>query len=68
MNWLPLTDISQLDEIVKKSQDQTVAIFKHSTRCSISTMAKKTLERDWDAEGLPVYFLILRFFDDLVEL
>ena len=61
MNWLSLTDIGQLDEIVKNSDSSSIAIFKHSTRCSISSMVKKALERDWkaDADKLPVYMLDL---------
>ncbi|MCW3124914.1 MAG: ytxJ [Bacteroidetes bacterium] len=61
MNWIQLTDAAQLDGIVKESHVHPVAIFKHSTRCSVSSMVKKTLERDWnvDSDKLPVYFLDL---------
>lgn len=36
-------------------------IFKHSTRCSISMMAKRRFEMDWDSlpADMPVYFLDL---------
>lgn len=61
MDWIALTDIGQLDEIIRDSERVPVAIFKHSTRCSISGMVKRTLERDWtaDAATLPVYYLDL---------
>jgi bacillithiol system protein YtxJ len=59
MNWIPLTDKHQLDELVKESQSKTVAIFKHSTRCSVSAMVKRSLERDWKADQLPIYYLDL---------
>ncbi len=61
LNWKNLTDASQLDEIIKDSHERPVAIFKHSTRCSISSMAKQRLERNWDIEGntLDVYYLDL---------
>ena len=61
MNWIPLTDSTQLDEIIKKSYDKPIAIFKHSTRCSVSSMSKRMLERDWNigADEVPVYFLDL---------
>jgi bacillithiol system protein YtxJ len=59
MNWIQLTTLSQLEDI--KSALGYSAIFKHSTRCSISMMAKKRFEIDWDAipEGTPLYFLDL---------
>jgi len=39
----------------------SVLIFKHSTRCPISSMAKNRLERAWDfdPERLPFYYLDL---------
>jgi len=59
MNWIQLTDESQLDEIREKSRQQPVVIFKHSTRCSISAMAKNRLEREQSPEGTLFYFLDL---------
>lgn len=42
-------------------------IFKHSTRCSISMMAKKRFELDWEdlPEDMPLYFLDLISYRDL---
>ena len=64
MNWIPLTTIGQLDQIVEASRIHPIAIFKHSTRCSVSSMVKRTLERDWKAPSaeIPVYFLDLIAF------
>jgi bacillithiol system protein YtxJ len=45
MDWEPINHISQLDEIVTLSSEKPVAIFKHSTRCSISRMALKQFEK-----------------------
>lgn len=61
MDWIALTDIGQLDGIIRDSARMPIAIFKHSTRCSISHMVKRTLERDWTApaSALPVYYLDL---------
>ena len=61
MDWIAITDIGQLDEIIRDSVRMPIAIFKHSTRCSISAMVKRTLERDWTApaSALPVYYLDL---------
>jgi bacillithiol system protein YtxJ len=62
MNWIHLTDEAQLDHIKLESNDQPVVIFKHSTRCSISAMAKMRLERA-DAPGtIKFYYLdLIRF-------
>lgn len=62
MNWTPLETPEQLEQI--RSSEQFSLIFKHSTRCSISMMAKKRFELDWDAlpENINLYFLdLLRF-------
>ena len=57
--WNDLNTISQLEEI--KSGSGYAAIFKHSTRCSISLMAKKAFEADWTAipADVNLYFLDL---------
>jgi bacillithiol system protein YtxJ len=59
MNWIPLTNLEQLNGIV--DAEGYSVIFKHSTRCSVSMMAKKRFEHDWDAipESTSVYFLDL---------
>ncbi len=62
MNWKELTDISQLQNLKSESTHQPVLIFKHSTRCSVSSMALNRLERSWnpqELEGLEIYFLDL---------
>ncbi|WP_348797384.1 bacillithiol system redox-active protein YtxJ [Flavobacterium adhaerens] len=57
-NWLPLSYLGQLDEIVAYSNQKPVVIFKHSTRCSISRFALKQFEREFDF-GVDTYFLDL---------
>ncbi len=42
---ISLIDEDQFDEILKKSIQKTVLIFKHSTRCGISSMALKRFEK-----------------------
>ncbi len=59
MNWIELTSEQQLEQIKDASKIQPVVIFKHSTRCSISNMAKSRLEREYKAEHLPFYYLDL---------
>jgi bacillithiol system protein YtxJ len=59
MNWITITEESQLEKIKEQSKDQAVVIFKHSTRCSISTMAKNRLERETPAPNTIFYYLDL---------
>jgi bacillithiol system protein YtxJ len=59
MNWIPLENEHQLDEIIHKSTDKPQVIFKHSTRCSISSMAKNRLDKKQAPEGLDFYYLDL---------
>ena len=60
MNWELLTDIDQLGEIIFNSNEKPAVIFKHSTRCSVSRMALKQFENEFDAaEGVTPYFLDL---------
>jgi bacillithiol system protein YtxJ len=65
MSWRELTDLGQLNEIVNESTDKTVAIFKHSTRCSISRMALRQFEQEFDLEGkvVPYYLDLLEHRD-----
>ncbi|NRS88878.1 bacillithiol system protein YtxJ [Flavobacterium sp. 7E] len=66
MDWEPLNHITQLDEIVTLSKEKPVAIFKHSTRCSISRMALKQFENEFDfPEKVTPYFLDLIAFRDI---
>ncbi|MBL8001785.1 MAG: bacillithiol system redox-active protein YtxJ [Flavobacteriales bacterium] len=64
MNWTPLTELAHLDVIDAASKDRPVLIFKHSTRCSISSTALHRLEREWRTEDQAhaVWYLdLLRF-------
>lgn len=42
-----LTEVEQLDGIVKASYDKPQIIFKDSTSCGISARAKAGLQEDW---------------------
>ncbi|TMM31275.1 bacillithiol system redox-active protein YtxJ [Polaribacter aestuariivivens] len=61
LNWIPLTTLEQLDEIKAQSKTSTVLIFKHSTRCGISSMVIKQFEKLFTEEhqNLKVYYLDL---------
>lgn len=62
--WIPLNDMSQLEEIVETSKTRTVAIFKHSTRCGISSMVIRQFEGSYDVpeDVADVYYLDLLQF------
>jgi bacillithiol system protein YtxJ len=59
MNWINLTQEEQLTNIKEKSFTIPQVVFKHSTRCSISSMALKRMERAGAPEGIDFYFLDL---------
>jgi bacillithiol system protein YtxJ len=59
MNWISLTSADQLNEIKELSKTRAQVIFKHSTRCGISSMAKGRLEREAQPESADFYFLDL---------
>ncbi len=61
LNWLPLTSLEQLETIKKESNTEAILIFKHSTRCGISSMVIKQFEKLFTAEhnNLKVYYLDL---------
>ncbi|UOK42054.1 MULTISPECIES: bacillithiol system redox-active protein YtxJ [Flavobacterium] len=60
MDWVSLTDLEQLNEISDLSHENPVVIFKHSTRCSISRMALKQFENEFDSKDkVTPYFLDL---------
>jgi bacillithiol system protein YtxJ len=65
MNWIPLTDASQLVTIKERSFKQPQVIFKHSTRCSISSVAKNRLENREAPAGIDFYYLDLLSFRSL---
>lgn len=60
-SWKILEDEQQIDDIIRASHEKPVAIFKHSIRCGISSMAKYQLEENWDISGeeLDFYYLDL---------
>lgn len=59
MNWIPLTSEEQLPQIIAQSQSKSQLIFKHSSRCSVSSMALSRLERAVAPDTIDFYFLDL---------
>lgn len=68
MNWNNLTSVDQLNEIDAKSEEKTQIIFKHSTRCSVSSFAKRVLNNEYndDVEAkADVHYLDLIAYRDV---
>jgi len=63
-DWIDLNSSEQLNEIIEQSIEKPVLLFKHSTRCSISAMAKSRFESQWELENdvCPTYYLDLITF------
>lgn len=64
--WTELTSEQQLQDALSDT-GKVVFIFKHSTRCSISTMAKSRFEREWKAPEVPfeLFYLDLLNFREI---
>lgn len=65
MQWKTITDPAQVGQI--QEQEGYSLIFKHSTRCSVSLIAKKRFEMDWSVlpEDTSLYFLDLISYRDI---
>jgi bacillithiol system protein YtxJ len=57
MNWIPLSNAQQLEDIKINSAYRPQLIFKHSSRCSISSMARNRLDKNAFPKGIDFYFL-----------
>lgn len=62
--WIPLQSTEAVDDIVTRSFTIPCLIFKHSTRCEISAIAKYRLEDDWafSEDEVDAYYLDLLNF------
>ena len=58
-NWLWLTDNNSFQLAMHKSFERKILIFKHSTRCSISSMALNRIEDNAKRKIATCYFLDL---------
>jgi len=59
MNWIPLTNLNQLETIKDLSFTTPQVILKHSTTCSISKMSLARLERSEAPTSIQFYYLDL---------
>ena len=72
INWIELNNLNSLEDIKKKSNQRVQVIFKHSTKCSISSVAKNRLEKSGHIENVDFYYLDLiknrKISDSVAEL
>lgn len=75
MSWEKLESSDQFRGLVKESAEnplELIAVFKHSTRCPVSSMVKMQLQSKWEKKNpnTKVYLLNLikyRSISDLIE-
>lgn len=59
MHWIHLTEEEQIRQIITKSHSRPQLIFKHSSRCSISSVALSRMQREVQPADIDFYFLDL---------
>lgn len=60
LDWIEISSLDELDQAIENSTARPALFFKHSTRCSISSMALSRLENDWKEEvNGTLYFIDL---------
>lgn len=62
MDFINLNHVSQLEQINEQSKTKAQVIFKHSTRCSVSSFAKRILISEFSdslAQKMDVHYLDL---------
>jgi len=67
-NRIALTDENQIEEIIKSSVHKPVLIFKHSTRCGISSMMLKRFDSKITEISAPYYLLDILKYSPLSNL
>jgi bacillithiol system protein YtxJ len=61
LEWKALDSENQLESIIEDSYINPQIIFKHSTTCPISGMAKRRLESEWSVKINPYYLDLLSY-------
>ena len=67
MHWIHLTDNHQLEQVVVRSQERPQVIFKHSTRCSTSSVVFNRLQKMACQRNIDFYFLDLVTYRDISD-
>ena len=65
-NWLVINDEASYSDAINNSFNERILIFKHSTRCSISTLALNRIESKSEGKSIKFcYYLDLLSFRDI---
>lgn len=59
IHWKFLNTDEDIQSMIECSASTPCGIFKHSTRCNLSAMAKYQLESDWDFEAAELHMYIV---------
>ena len=59
--WKNISSVDQLSELLHNVGEKPLLLFKHSTRCGISSMVLNSFENDWSTgdELCDLYFIDL---------
>ena len=64
MDWINLTQQQQIEKMDLNSFENISLCFKHSTRCSISSMALNRIESEWNnCNAIPYYLDLLSYIN-----
>ncbi len=67
MNWKHIESTEDLEQLDKNSFEAPVLLYKHSTRCSISSAALSRIERKWHDKVPEAWFLDLITHRDISD-
>ncbi len=60
LNWSKIETLESLQKAIAGTDKTPAIFFKHSTRCSISSMALNRFEKEWDeSNNCDIYFIDL---------
>jgi len=65
LTWTTLINVDQLEQIDADSHSNVQLIFKHSTTCPISYMAKNRVEANWNLSEVTAHYLDLKVYRDV---
>lgn len=65
--WIPLTSVNELENALESSSEKTIVLFKHSTRCGVSSMVWNQVKNlaTQKNEEVELYFLDLIAYRDV---
>ncbi len=65
-NWLVINCQTSYNDAINMSHNEPILIFKHSTRCSISSLALRKIETNWQDKFINnCYYLDLLSYRDI---